>query len=221
MKDEREPREADEETGIQPYGTDDGEVEILGFEGVADEEEAREPGSGAAGAIGPELGAAIEAERAAAEERYLRLRADFDNYRKRHDRERSELLRYALAEPLRELLPVVDNLDRALAAQGGVDDLRRGVELIVKQLRDTLGRYGLVEVPAAGARFDPRFHEAVAREESAAVDAPTVVTELQRGYLLHDRLLRPAMVRVAVPVEQTEPEAAPAGGDEPDSGEPT
>jgi molecular chaperone GrpE len=107
---------------------------------------------------------------------------------------------------------VLDNLERALAAEGVAEDLRRGVEMIVRQLRDALRRYGMGEVAAVGARFDPKVHEAVLREESAEVDHPTVVAELQRGYLLHDRLLRPAMVKVAVPPEPGHGESAPSGG---------
>jgi molecular chaperone GrpE len=179
-----------------------GEIEILGFEGEADAGpavvEPAQPGAPAASA--GEV-AQLRAALKSAEDRLLRLRADFDNYRKRSEREREELLRYALAEPLRALLPVVDNLERAMVAQGGLEDLRRGVEMIARQLGETLRRLGLAEVATVGEHFDPRMHEAVMSEESDAVSAPTVVAELQRGYWLHDRLLRPAMVRVAVPAD--------------------
>ncbi len=201
--DERGGRFEDEpgdDTGIADAET--GDIEILGFEGEADADAVVvEPGPAAAPAAAPDEVARLRAALQAAEDRYLRLRADFDNYRKRNDREREELLRYALAEPLRTLLPVVDNLERAMVAQGGLEDLRKGVEMIARQLGETLRRFGLAEVAAVGERFDPRMHEAVMSEESEAVAAPTVVAELQRGYWLHDRLLRPAMVRVAVPAE--------------------
>jgi molecular chaperone GrpE len=174
----------------------DAEIEILGFEGES-ESEAEAGSADAADA------AATAAARELAElrDRHLRLRADLDNFRKRVEREREEARRYALAEPMRELLPVLDNLERAASAQGQLEDLRRGVEMINRQLADVLERFGLAEVPALGESFDPQVHEAVAREESPAVTRPTVVAELQRGYWLHDRLLRPAMVRVALPIE--------------------
>jgi molecular chaperone GrpE len=179
-----------------------GDIEILGFEGEADVEPAVvEPARVGAPAASADEVAQLRVALETAEDRLLRLRADFDNYRKRSDREREELLRYALAEPLRALLPVVDNLDRAVVAQGGLEDLRKGVEMIARQLGETLRRLGLAEVATVGEHFDPRMHEAVMSEESPEVSAPTVVAELQRGYWLHDRLLRPAMVRVAVPAE--------------------
>jgi len=191
--------------GAEVAEAEPGEIEILGIEGEADDDSGpRAPAPPAPAAAG----AGLAAELAAAEDRYLRLRADFDNYRKRSEREREEVLRYALTEPLRALLPVIDNLDRAIAAQGGAEDLRRGVEMIARQLADTLRKLGLSEVPAVGERFDPRMHEAVMREESAEVGAPTVIGELQKGYWLHDRLLRPAMVRVAVPAERQDEAAA-------------
>ena len=99
------------------------------------------------------------------------------------------------------MLPVVDNLERALAAGGKVEDLKLGVELTLRQFKDLLRQRGIVEVPAVGEPFDPAVHEAVAREEAADVSVPTVTAEMQRGYSLHGKLLRPALVRVAMPVE--------------------
>jgi molecular chaperone GrpE len=118
-------------------------------------------------------------------------------------------------EPLRELLTVADNLDLALSAQGSAEDLKRGVEMIHRQMQDLLRRFGAVEVPAVGQPFDPTVHDAVAREESADVKTPTVTAELRKGYKMHDRLLRPAMVKVAVPAETA---AAPAGGGKSEEG---
>jgi molecular chaperone GrpE len=135
-------------------------------------------------------------------DRSMRTLADFDNFRKRSERERQEARRYALLEPLRDLLTVVDNLERALSAEGSAEDLKRGVEMTLKGMRDLLRRHGVTEIGAAGAAFDPAVHEAVSRQEDPAVQAPTVLEELQRGYFLHDRLLRPAMVKVGVPVER-------------------
>jgi molecular chaperone GrpE len=144
----------------------------------------------------------LESALAVERERYLRLRADLDNFRKRAERERAEVERYAGAEVARELLPVVDNLERALAAVPGEgDDLRRGVEMILRQLEEILRRLGVTKVASLGERFDPSHHEAVMHEESEEVEVPTVVAELQRGYRLNDRLLRPAMVKVAMPAD--------------------
>lgn len=169
------------------------EVEIVSF---GDEDAA--PAEDAATA--PDSGAErLGAELAELRDRFLRLRADFDNYRKRMAREREEQARRALAEPILELLPVLDNLERALESPAGGEELRRGVELTAKQFVDTLRRFGLAEIPALGQPFDPQVHEAVAREESPDVEEATVVGELARGYWLDGRLLRPAMVRVAVP----------------------
>jgi molecular chaperone GrpE len=152
--------------------------------------------------------AQLAADLASERERSLRLLADFDNFRKRADRERDEVRRYALVEPLRELLGVVDNLERALLAQGSLEDWKRGVEMIDKQLRDLLRRFQVQEVAADGQPFDPAVHEAVARTEDPGVEVAQVVEVFQRGYRLHDRLLRPAMVKVAVPASHR-PAGAP------------
>lgn len=135
-------------------------------------------------------------------DRSMRTLAEFDNFRKRTDREHRELRRYAASEPLRDFLEVLDNLERALAASGSLDDLKTGVEMILRQMQDLLRQQGVRKVPAEGEPFDPNVHEAVAREESAEVDAPTVVEEMQKGYVLHERLLRPSRVKVAIPAEE-------------------
>lgn len=134
-------------------------------------------------------------------DRSMRTLADFDNFRKRAERERQESRKYALLEPLREFIEVVDNLGLALSASGSADDLKRGVEMIHRQMQDLLRRHGVKEIEALNQQFDPALHEAVSREEDPTVTKATVVGELRRGYLLHDRLLRPSMVKVAVPSE--------------------
>lgn len=171
---------------------------VAAVEGV--EAGAREDAAGDEAADAEEV-AKLRQEIADLRDRSMRTLADFDNYRKRSERERQELKRYALLEPLRELLTVADNLALALSAEGSAEDLKRGVELIHRQMSELLRRFGVTEVPAVGQAFDPTVHEAVSREESAEVKAPTVSAELRRGYKLHDRLLRPAMVKVAVPAE--------------------
>jgi molecular chaperone GrpE len=137
-------------------------------------------------------------ETAEMKDRYLRTLADFENFRKRSDREKSDYFKYAMAGLLKELLPVLDNFDRALdhAEQG--DDFHRGVLLIYKQLFDGLKKHGLRPIDEAGVPFDPRIHEGVVTEENPSVPSQTVVAILQKGYFLHDRVLRPAMVKVAV-----------------------
>jgi molecular chaperone GrpE len=146
--------------------------------------------------------AALRRELADLRDRSMRTLADFDNFRKRAERERQEVRRYALLEPLREFLPIADNLERALQAGGSAEDLKRGVELILRQMQDLLRRFGVREVAADGEAFNPAVHEAVARTESDRVTNPTVTETLVKGYMLHDRLLRPAIVKVAVPPER-------------------
>jgi molecular chaperone GrpE len=150
----------------------------------------------------------LRRENADLRDRSMRTLADFDNFRKRSDRERQDLKKYALVEPLRDFLNIVDNLDLALSAAGTADDLKRGVEMIHRQMLDLLRRNGVKEVKALGEPFDPAVHEAVSREEDSTVRTPTVTGEMRRGYSIHDRLLRPAMVKVSVPVEAPKP----AGG---------
>lgn len=131
-------------------------------------------------------------------DRYLRTLADFENYRKRTEREKADYFKYALVESIRDLLPVLDNFDRALEHAEEGDDFHKGVLLIYKQLADVLQRHGLKTIEQSNVRFDPNIHEAVVREENAEVPNHTVVAILQKGYFIHDRLLRPALVKVAV-----------------------
>lgn len=133
-------------------------------------------------------------------ERLLRKTAEFDNYRKRTDRERIQLSDAAAADLLQELLPLVDDMERALKADAGsaaTEAIRRGVELIHKQLMETLRKRGVTPIDALGADFDPHFHQAVSHEPADGRREGEVVEEFRRGYMLGDRLLRPAMVKVA------------------------
>ncbi|HEV7428416.1 MAG TPA: nucleotide exchange factor GrpE [Thermoanaerobaculia bacterium] len=131
-------------------------------------------------------------------DRYMRTLADFENFRKRSEREKADFQRYALGSVIRDLLPVLDNFDRALEHAEEGDEFHKGVSLIYKQLFDVLQRHGLKPITESGVRFDPNIHEAVVREEDPSVPSHTVSAVLQKGYFLHDRLLRPAMVKVAV-----------------------
>jgi molecular chaperone GrpE len=179
---------------------------VAAVEGV---ESGQGPSGAAAEAASGDEVAKLRREIADLRDRSMRTLADFDNFRKRSERERQDAKRYALLEPLRDFLAVVDNLERALSAQGSAEDLKRGVEMTLRQFQEQLRRHGVKELAAKGTAFDPALHEAVMREEDPTVERPTVVEELQRGYMMHERLLRPAMVKVAVPVEKPE---APAGG---------
>ncbi|QQR72081.1 MAG: nucleotide exchange factor GrpE [Holophagales bacterium] len=187
------------------------EIEILSIEpGDAGEPDGRPAPEGAGAPPAEPGGGELELRRELEDlrDRSLRAMADFDNFRKRAEREREELRRHALTGALGELLPVVDNLERAVSAQGSLEDLRLGVEMTLRQLQEILRRMGLREVAAVGQRFDPHVHEAVMREERPGLTEPTVTAELLRGYLLHDRVLRPAMVTVAVPPESEDRAAA-------------
>jgi molecular chaperone GrpE len=180
---------------------------VAAVEGVESGAGVGAAGSSAADAEAADLAEVGKLRREIADlrDRSMRTLADFDNFRKRSERERQDAKRYALMEPVRDFLTVVDNLERALNAQGSSDDLN--------QFQDQLRRYGVKEISAKGEAFDPGVHEAVMRQEDPAVSRPTVMEEFQRGYMMHDRLLRPAMVKVGVPAEKaTAPGAAGAGG---------
>lgn len=161
----------------------------------------------------PAVGTEAEGPQAEVEQlrdRLMRTLADFDNYRKRVQRERAEERKYALVDPLREVLGIVDNLERALSADGGLEDLKTGVAMILRQMEEFLRRSGVEPVEALDREFDPAVHEAVSRVEDAEVEVPRVVDEMQRGYVIHDRLLRPAIVRVAVPAQIADDDAESA-----------
>jgi molecular chaperone GrpE len=130
----------------------------------------------------------------------LRKSAEFDNYRKRVDRERQAVGDAAAASLIEEILPLVDDLDRALNAEAGADAsdaYRRGVELIHRQLGDILRKRGVRAIEALGADFDPHYHQAVSHEPAEGRREGEIIEEFRRGYMLGDRLLRPSMVKVA------------------------
>jgi molecular chaperone GrpE len=157
-------------------------------------------------------------------ERLLRTAAEFDNFRKRVQKEKDDLRKFAVESLLKDFLPVADNLERALdhAEEHDLRKVIEGVRLVQKMLSDALGKHGIVAFSAVGQPFDPNLHEALMQAES---DKPpgTVVSEMARGYKLHDRLVRPAAVVVARPRAAAQPEgqepaatptAAPSPGDE-------
>jgi molecular chaperone GrpE len=156
----------------------------------------------AAAATPAEVGAPSEvdklkAERDALLDRLARLQAEFDNARKRGVREQQDFREFAAADVIKSFLPTLDSFERALKANADSTDFRNGVELIYRQFQDALQKIGVQPIPAVGQPFDPRVHEAVEMVDSTEVPDHHVLDELQRGYKYKDRLLRPAMVRVA------------------------
>ena len=144
---------------------------------------------------------AIRAEEDAGKlrEALLRKVADFDNLKKRTEKDKADYFKFALADAFHDLLAVLDNFERALAHRGDAssEDFQAGIDMIARQLGESLRKYGLVEVPALGLAFDPNVHEAVVREETPDAAPGTVLEVFQKGYMLNDRLLRPARVKVA------------------------
>ncbi len=150
-----------------------------------------------AAGVSPQEYERLKNERDSLLDRLARLQAEFDNSRKRIAREQSDFREYALAEAAKNFLPVLDNFNLALKANAPSKDLRQGIELIHKQMEEVLGRMGVQPIAAQGEQFDPRLHEAIEMVETSEVPDHQVIEELQRGYKVKDRLLRPAMVRVA------------------------
>ncbi|HTM36912.1 MAG TPA: nucleotide exchange factor GrpE, partial [Terriglobales bacterium] len=130
-------------------------------------------------------------------DRLARMQAEFDNARKRAQREQQDYRDYALSDTIKTLIPVMDSFDRALQSSPEKSEFHLGVELIHKQLQDALSKIGVQPIVAKGQPFDPRFHEAIEMVDTEDARDNEVIDELQRGYKLKDRLLRPAMVRVA------------------------
>lgn len=139
----------------------------------------------------------LKQEREALLDRAARLQAEFDNARRRSAREQQEFKEYALADALKSLLPILDSLDRALRSAPQGDEFVAGIQLIDKQFHDALAKLGVEPVQAQGEAFDPNLHQAIQMVETEDAEDNHVIDELQRGYRLKDRLLRPAMVRVA------------------------
>lgn len=129
--------------------------------------------------------------------RYMRLMADFQNYKKRVEKEKSDIYSYANEKLATELLTVLDNFERALEHEGENDSFKEGMEMIFKQLFDVLEKAGLKEIPALGEEFDPNFHNAVMNEDTEEYESGTVSGVMQKGYTLNGKVIRPSMVRVA------------------------
>lgn len=146
----------------------------------------------------------LTAEKDQLKDRLLRLQAEFDNSRKREAKERAEFRDYAVANAVEQFLPVLDNFQLALKSTGSTEQLRTGVELIVKQMEEALRGLNVQPVETVGAVFDPRVHEALEMVERNDVPDHQVIEEVRRGYRMRDRLLRPALVRVAANPQQKE-----------------
>jgi molecular chaperone GrpE len=203
--------------------TDLAELEPLeitaGAAAGAAEETSREPGreSGLEGESRPDGGGSpeagetvsraqfeqLKAERDQLVDRIARLQAEFENARKRGERERVEFREYATGSVVEQFLPVLDNFELALKSNGTAHQLRSGVALIVKQMEEVLQKMQVTAVPAVGEPFDPRVHEALGSVEREDIPDQHVAEEIRRGYRLRERLLRPALVRVAHNSKQT------------------
>jgi len=178
------------------------EVENLDVEHELPPAEGDEPSAGASAPTADVSGGDAELQRIKAErdtllDRLARAQAEFENARRRAAKEQQEFRDFATMDSLKTLLPVIDSFERALQVKSEPGDFRSGVELIYKQLQDALGKLGVKAIPAKGEVFDPRFHEAIEMVETTEAPDHTVLEELQRGYKFKDRLLRPAMVKVA------------------------
>jgi len=145
----------------------------------------------------------LKAERDQLLDRLARLQAEFENARKRAEREKIANRDYAVGNVVEKFLPVLDHFEMALKAEGTIEQLRSGVELIVKQMEDVLRQLNVEAIPAVGTEFDPRCHEALGAVERHDLPDQHVAEEIRRGYKLRDRLLRPALVRVASNPKQT------------------
>jgi molecular chaperone GrpE len=143
----------------------------------------------------------LKAQAEKLKDKFLRVLADMDNLRKRTAREKEEFRQYALADIFKDLLPIIDNFERALKIAEETDGktFKEGIDLIYRMLLNYLARHGVKPIELQDNRFDPSLHQALASEESEEVNEPQIKEELQKGYLIHDRLLRPTMVKVLVP----------------------
>jgi len=142
----------------------------------------------------------LQEELLAAQDKYLRLAAEFENYKRRSQRDLSEAIKFANESLLKNLLPVIDNLERAVQCgkEAGINNaVMEGVELTHKSFLETVEKLGLRQISSAGQPFDPSMHQAVAQVDSSIMAPNMVVDELQKGYFLHDRIMRPAMVTVS------------------------
>lgn len=180
--------------------SDPTDAATTGVEGV---EETNTVASSQASATAEEL-ERTKQERDQLIDRLARLHAEFDNARKRETRERADFRDFAIAGAIEQFLPVLDNFNLALKSGGSAEQLRQGVELIVKQMEEVLRSLNVLPVESVGAQFDPRVHEALESVERQDLPDQQVIDEVRRGYRIKERLLRPALVRIASNPSQKE-----------------
>lgn len=162
-------------------------------------EDAAEQQEAAAGTVAPEELEFLRKQADENMERYLRVQADFDNFRRRTRQEKEDFAKYASSKLVEQLLPVLDNFERAIQSSKDskdFDSLMKGIEMTFRQLDQALEQEGLKRMDAAGQPFNPEYHQAIMQVESEEHEEGTVVEELQKGYLFKDKVLRPAMVKV-------------------------
>ncbi len=159
-------------------------------------QESQGSGSGHESPLQAEL-AQVSSERDQIKDRLVRLQADFDNFRKREQKERQDAREYTVSATVEPFLGVMDNFQLALRSEGSAEQLRAGVELILKQMEDALKGLNVLPVESVGAQFDPRIHEALGSIETAEFPDHQVMEEIRRGYKIREKLLRPALVRIA------------------------
>jgi molecular chaperone GrpE len=205
----------EEEEGSEVASEESGLGNRCEPEGAGGDELADEPSAGPEtaqrteeGDSGAALGSELSQYRREAQEnydRFVRVYAEFENYKKRAVKDKTEFIKYANEGLVKALLGVIDNLERAVdesKKNAHAEGLVEGVEMVLNQLKDILDKHGVREVQAQGAPFDPNLHEAMMHEDSEEHEDNTVIEEFQRGYILNDRLLRPALVKVSRKVEK-------------------
>jgi len=222
VKDKEEPEQMKTETDIE--GEIAAEAPDADEQPVEQETEASEEEADAAPAeLTPEQRAEqLVKENEELQDKLVRLMADFDNYRKRASKEKSDVIQFGNEGLLKDILPVIDNVERLLTysyREGSWKSFQEGVELLLAEINKTLAKYGVEPIEALGKVFDPNIHQAMQRSETDEVEANTVVEVYQKGYLYRSRLLRPSLVVVAVPPkgeEEEEGEEGAPGPDDPD-----
>ncbi len=203
MSDQNDDNTSDDDT----YVIEDSDTTLDDIEHEIEEAEYQQAAAETVAPPANQAAAGSSDELREVKDRYMRTLADFDNFRKRSEREKADFFKYALTGTIRELLPILDNFDRAFDHAQAGEDFHTGVVLIYKQLSDVLQKSGIRVIDEAGVHFDPNIHEAVVREDDPSVPSHTVSQVMQKGYFLHDRLIRPALVKVAVggPEPESEP----------------
>ena len=185
-----EAEKVSEEVSASAEATDEGDDSVDEETEVSDRELTFE-----------EIAADAESKYKEMQDRYLRLNAEFDNYKKRMMRENSDRLKYFNMELIKELLPSVDNLERAISHAGDensdLENMIEGLQMVYKGMQEAFGKFGVSEIESIGKEFDPNCHQAVGMIESQVVPENHVAEECLKGYYLHDRIIRPTMVRVS------------------------